>query len=137
MTWKTFKRTRPFGKRLFGPTLVKARSGLVPVFQRPEQKLSASLPLYRRARQLILAQPVKHSVRTVIIVTPVSMTTIKIASIKTWVREHWEIQRSQSRWWRFVDVDYFISTYNHLISNVGVDWSNSVSDKRDMAMLPA
>ena len=31
-----FSRTRLSGKRLFGPTLAKARSGLVPVFQRPE-----------------------------------------------------------------------------------------------------
>ena len=28
-------RTRLSGKRLFGPTLAKATSGLVPVFQRP------------------------------------------------------------------------------------------------------
>ena len=31
-----FLRTRLSGKRLFGPTLAKARSELVPVFQRPE-----------------------------------------------------------------------------------------------------
>ena len=31
-----FSRTRLFCKRLFGSTLAKARSGLVPVFQRPE-----------------------------------------------------------------------------------------------------
>ena len=35
------------------------------------------------------------------------MTTVKIASIKTGVRKHWEIQGSQLRW--FVDVDYFIT----------------------------
>ena len=56
------------------------------------------------------SQPASQAltVRTVIIVTPISMTTVKIASIKTGVRKHKEIQRSQSRWWRFVDVDYFI-----------------------------
>ena len=31
-----FSSTRLSGKRLFGPTLAKSRSGLVPVFQRPE-----------------------------------------------------------------------------------------------------
>ena len=36
------------------------------------------------------------------------MTTVKIPSIKTDVRKHWEIQGLQSRWRWFVDVDYFI-----------------------------
>ena len=37
------------------------------------------------------------------------MTTVEIASIKTGVRKYWAILGLQSRWWRFVDVDYFIT----------------------------
>ena len=33
---ENFSSIRLSGKRLFGPTLAKARSGLVPMFQRPE-----------------------------------------------------------------------------------------------------
>ena len=56
-----FLRTHLSGKRLFGPTQGKAGLGLLPVFQRPELKLGASLALYWRTRQLILAQPAKDS----------------------------------------------------------------------------
>ena len=35
-------RTRLSGKRLFKPTLAKARSGLVPMFQRPEKNWQVS-----------------------------------------------------------------------------------------------
>ena len=48
-------------------------------------------------------------VQTVIIIIPVSVTTVKITSIKTGVRKHLKIQGLQSRWWRFVDIDYFIT----------------------------
>ena len=41
-------------------------------------------------------------------IAPVSMQATKVASIKTGVREHREIRRLQSFWWRFVDVDYFV-----------------------------
>ena len=53
------------------------------------------------------------TVRVVTTVTPVNMTTVKIASVKTGVRKHWEIQGSQLRWWWFVDVDYFITINIH------------------------
>ena len=45
--------------------------------------------------------------------TPVDMWTIKIASIKNGVREHWEIRRLQSHRWRFVDIDDFITINVH------------------------
>ena len=41
------------------------------------------------------------------------MTTVKIASVKTEVRKHWEIHGSQSRWRWLVDVDYFITINVH------------------------
>ena len=37
-----FSKIRLSGKRLSGPTLTNARSGLVPVFQRPEWKVAMS-----------------------------------------------------------------------------------------------
>ena len=73
------------------------------------------------------------------------MTTVKIASVKTGVRKHWEIQGSQSRWRWFVDVDYLI-TINVLKKpvNIRCGWrliqnrvSQSLVDKRGKAMLPA
>ena len=51
--------------------------------------------------------------RAVVNITPVSMTTVKVGSVKTWVRKHWEIQELQSRWWWLVDVDYFIAINVH------------------------
>ena len=53
------------------------------------------------------------TVQTVVVVTPVSMMTVKIASIKTGVRKQWEIHDSQLHWWWFVDVDYFIAINVH------------------------
>ena len=85
------------------------------------------------------------AVRTVIIVTPVSMTTVKIASVKTGLRTHWEIQGSQSRWRWFVDVDYFILINVHTQPfDLRCRWrlvqkrvSQSLVDKRGKAMHPA
>ena len=73
------------------------------------------------------------------------MMTVKIASAKAGVRKHWEIQRSQSRWWWFVDVDYFIAIN---VQTQPLDlrfwWrlvqkrlSQSLVDKRVKAVLPA
>ena len=49
--------------------------------------------------------------------------------IETGVKKPREIQESQSRWWRFVDVDYFTTIniqHNHSISDVGGDWFKRV-----------
>ena len=85
------------------------------------------------------------TVRTVAVVTPVSMTTVKIASVKTGVRKHWEIQGLQSRWRWFVDVDYFITiNVDTQPLDLRCRWRlvqkrvfQSLVDKRDKAMLPA
>ena len=47
------------------------------------------------------------SIHTFGTIAPVSMQAFKITSIKTGVRDHWDIRGLQSCWWRFVDVDYF------------------------------
>ena len=73
------------------------------------------------------------------------MTTVKIASVKTGVKKHWEIQNSQSRWRWFVDVDYFIAINVHTQPlDLRCRWrlvqksvSYSLVDKRGKAMLPA
>ena len=73
------------------------------------------------------------------------MTTVKIASVKTGVRKHWEIQGSQSRWRWFVDVDYFIAINVHTQPlDLRHRWRlvqkrvfQSLVDKRGKAMLPA
>ena len=73
------------------------------------------------------------------------MTTVKIASVQTGVRKHWEIQGSQSRWRWFVDVDYFIAINVHTQPlDLRCRWrlvqkhvSQSLVDKRGKAMLPA
>ena len=73
------------------------------------------------------------------------MTTVKIASVKTGVRKHWEIQGSQSHWRWFVDVDYFIAINVHTQPlDLRCGWrliqkrvSESLVDKRGKAMLPA
>ena len=78
---KYFSRTRLSGKRLQGPTLAKARSELVPVFQWPELKLAASLVLYKKARQLYKRARHALTVRTIVIVTPINVVTVKMAGI--------------------------------------------------------
>ena len=73
------------------------------------------------------------------------MTTVKIASVKAGVRKHWEIQYSQTRWRRFVKVDYFIAINVHTQPlDLRCQWrlfqkrvSQSLVDKRGKAMLPA
>ena len=47
--------------KLSKPALAKARSRIVPVFQRPEKKLEASLELYKRVKMPLAAQSTKHS----------------------------------------------------------------------------
>jgi len=49
-------RTRLSGSRLSWPKLAKARSGLVPTFQRREKKLAVSFGLYNSPRLLDVAQ---------------------------------------------------------------------------------
>jgi len=51
-----FPRTRLSGSRLSWPRLAKARSGLVPTFQRREKKLAVSFGLYNSPRLLDAAQ---------------------------------------------------------------------------------
>ena len=73
------------------------------------------------------------------------MMTVKIASVQTGVRKHWEIQGSQSRWQWFVDIDYFIAINAHTQPlDLRCRWrlvqkrvSQSLVDKRGKAMLPA
>ena len=49
------------------PMLAKAKSGLVPVFQRPEKKLGASLGLCDKARSLLVAQSTKGSLSGLVV----------------------------------------------------------------------
>ena len=74
-------------------------------------------------------------------ITSVDMWTIKIASIENGVREHWEIRRLQSRRWRFVDTDNFITittTTSPMQLETNQQRSNLAGhDKRGKAMLPA
>ena len=58
---ENFSRTHLLGIRQTESTVADARSGLVPVFQRPQWKLTESFRLYRRARLFILAQAARHS----------------------------------------------------------------------------
>ena len=51
-----FPRTRLSGSRLSWPRLAKARSGLVPTFQRREKNLAVSIGLYNSPRLLDVAQ---------------------------------------------------------------------------------
>jgi len=51
-----FPRTRLSDSRLSWPKLAKARSGLVPTFQRREKKLAASFGLYYSPMLLDVAQ---------------------------------------------------------------------------------
>ena len=51
-----FPRTRLSGSRLSWRRLAKARSGLVPTFQRREKKLEVSFGLYNSPRWLDVAQ---------------------------------------------------------------------------------
>jgi len=50
-----FPRTHLSGSRLSWPKLAKARSGLVPTFQRLEKKLAVSFELYNSPRLLDVA----------------------------------------------------------------------------------
>ena len=71
------------------------------------------------------------SIRTVCTIAPIIMRAVKFSSIMTGVKQNWKIRRSQSCWWRFVDVDYFLPTnvhththththtHNHTVSDVG------------------
>ena len=58
-----FSRTRLQTRRLSGPMLQKARSGLVPAFQRPEWKLAVSFGLLKRARMLEFAHVARESLQ--------------------------------------------------------------------------
>ena len=85
-------------KRLLGPTLAKARSGLVPVVPAAGVKTGSVLGIVQESKTINTCPASQAlTVRTVIIVTPISMTTVEIASIKTGVRKPWEIQGSQLR----------------------------------------
>jgi len=53
---RKFPRTRLSGSRLSWPKLAKARSGLVPTFQRREKKLAVSFGLYNSPTLLDVAQ---------------------------------------------------------------------------------
>ena len=76
--------------------------------------------------------------------TPIDVATVKIAGVKAG-EENWEIHGSQSRWSRFVDVDYFITinVYTQPL-NLRCRWRlvqkrvfQSLVDKRGKNMLPA
>jgi len=54
-------RTRLSGSQLSWPRLAKARSGLVPTFQRREKKLAVSFGLYNSPRLLDVAQESRPS----------------------------------------------------------------------------
>ena len=53
---ENFPRKQLSGNRLSWPRLAKARSGLVPTFQRREKKLAVSFGLYNSPRLLDVAQ---------------------------------------------------------------------------------
>ena len=84
VTAGTFLLTRLSGSRLSWPKPAKARSGLVPTFQRREKKLAVSFGLYNSPRLLDVAQE-SRLFPSGDVVTPVDMLTIEVANVQTGV----------------------------------------------------
>ena len=103
-----FPRIRQSGSPLSWPKLAKARSGLVPTFQRREKKLADSFVLYNSPRLLGVAQESRLS-PSGDVVTPVDMLAIEVANVQIGVWERRDGRRSESRVWRFVDVEDLVS----------------------------
>ena len=53
------------------------------------------------------------SIRAVGVITPIDMGAVEIIRIQTGVDEHWKVGNLQPRWWRFVDVNDFITVNIH------------------------
>jgi len=103
-----FPRTRLSCSRLSWPRLAKARTGLVPTFQRREKKLAVSCGLYNNPRLLDVAQESRLS-PSQDVVTPVDVLAIGVANVQAGVWECRDDRWSVSRAWRFVDVDDLVS----------------------------
>ena len=104
-----FPRTRLSSSRLSWSMLAKARSGLVPTFQRREKKLAVSFGLYNSPRLLDAAQKSRLSRSGCCVVTPVDVLAIEVANVQAGVWERRDGRWSESRAWRFVDVDDLVS----------------------------
>jgi len=102
-----FPRTRLSGSRLSWPKLAKARSGLVPTFQRREKKLAVSFGLYNKFGCCPGVQAL--TIRGCFFITPVDMLAVEITNIQTGVWERRDGRWCESRAWRFVDVNDLVS----------------------------
>ena len=111
MLWpREFPRTRLSGSRLSWPRLAKARSGLVPTFQRREKKLAVSFGSYNSPRLLDVAQESRLSPSgDGWVVTPVDVLAIEVANVQAGVWERRYGCWCESRTWTFVDVDDLVS----------------------------
>ena len=84
------------------------------------------------------------SIPTIGTIAPVSMQAVKLTSMKTGVREHWEIRGLQSCRWRFVEIDYFVPiNVNTQTFGLRFKWGllqkrafQSLMNKRGKAVLP-
>jgi len=102
------------GSWLFWPKLAKARSGLVPTFQRREKKVVVSFGLYNSPRLLDVAPGVQAlTVRGCCIVTPVDVLAVEVANVQTGMLKRRDGRWSESRAWRFVDVDDLVTCYSY------------------------
>ena len=103
-----FHRTRLSCSWLSWPRLAKATSGLVSTFQSREKKLAVSFGLYNSPRLLDVAQESRLS-SSGDVGTPVDVLAIEVADVQTGVWERQDGRWSESRAWRFVDVDDLVS----------------------------
>ena len=103
-----FPRIRLSGSRLSWPRLAKVWSGLVPTFKRREKKLAVFFGLYNSPRLLDVAQESRLSPSGDVVI-PVDVLAIEVASVQGGVWERRDGRWSESRAWRFVDVDDLVS----------------------------
>jgi len=116
---ENFPRTRLSGSRLSWPRLVKARSGLVPTFQRREKKLAVSFGLYNSQKVVGCCPGVQAlTVRGCCVVTPVDVLAVEVANVQAGVWERRNGRWSESRAWRFVHIHNLVScdVYAQLLS---------------------
>jgi len=106
-----FPRTCLSGSRLSWPRLEKARSGLVPTFQ--GERRNWLFPLGYKTVQgcwMLPRSPGSHRPGCCVI-TPVDVLAIEVANVQAGVWERRDGRWSESRAWRFVDIDDLVSCY--------------------------